>query len=224
MKRIWDNTKYFWSKSKKTIILFTFLIWAKYSAPKLESDPYALINLPINFIEVFLTVWLFKFSQSKLKFPNDTWYAIGIISFGLLLLYVNISPWFISIPLFIISVILVMLFFKKLWHKSPSENNNTCVKNITNKIYHNIISYRKKILYCFIVLFILLIITNPSPSDFKAFEASEYLGINKDNPCGRKFNAIILSVYIVEYEQDCENGTEVKHKKYIGIFKNFFEI
>lgn len=62
-----------------------------------------------------------------------------------------------------------------------------------------------------VIVFLLLLFTNPSPSDFKTYLQAKDEGYYEKG-IGRKFNFLLFSIYT-------NNET---HKSYIGVIKNFF--
>jgi len=78
----------------------------------------------------------------------------------------------------------------------------------------------KKIAYWIIgVLFLILIVTNPSPNDFRSFLhfPPNFPEVNIGES-GRDYNFFIFSIY------SGESGVYPDRNRYLGIFGNFFKI
>lgn len=74
---------------------------------------------------------------------------------------------------------------------------------------------KNKILVGVIAILGILVITNPSTSDFKSYlTAKEY----RSSKAGRSGYYLFFSIYEVSLGEDFSKP----HRKYIGVFKNFY--
>ena len=79
----------------------------------------------------------------------------------------------------------------------------------------------KKVLVCSLVILIILVITNPTNSDFKSFVAGKAPETLIQSDCGRTQYFGVFSTYESNIKR---YGEQDEHAKYIGIFKNFILI